>query len=289
MPDARTLGFIGAGQMGSRMIKRLIEAGYSVNVYDRTQEKASALETIGVRVKASIEELVKDSDVILSSLSNDAAVEEVYLSPQGVANFIKPETTVVELSSIRPETVRNIYQAVTKQGAGMIDAAVSGSIVPAEEGSLVIFIGGDEEVYERNKPILEVLGKALHYLGKSGSGSAMKLVANDVLGIGMTALAEAVRIGEASGLARNAIIDVLNQTAVVAPAFKLKLENMKNGEYPPAFKLSLMLKDMDNILAKAEENDLSLPVSAAAQRLYKKASDENLADKDFSSVFEATE
>jgi 3-hydroxyisobutyrate dehydrogenase-like beta-hydroxyacid dehydrogenase len=284
-----TLGFIGTGQMGSRMIQRLLAAGYSVTVYNRTSEKASSLKKIGANVADSIETLVTDSDIILSSLANDAAVEDIYLSPQGVARFIEPGTIVVELSSIRPETTRKIYDTVTKQGGRMIDAAVSGSIIPAEEGSLVIFIGGDEEAYTESKPILEILGKTLHYLGKSGNGSAMKLVVNDVLGIGMAALAEAVRLGEASELARGEVIDVLTQTAVVAPAFKLKLENMKNAEYPPAFKLSLMLKDMDNILAAAEEDDLSLPVSAAARQLYAKARDENFADKDFSAVFEATE
>jgi len=287
--SAPTLGFIGAGQMGSRMIQRLLGAGYSVNVYNRTPDSASFLKSSGAKIQDSIENTVKDSDIILSSLANDVAVEEVYLSPQGVARFISPKKIVVELSSIRPETTRKLHQAITKQGGRMIDAAVSGSVLPAEEGNLVIFIGGDEGAYTESKPILTILGKRLHYLGQSGNGSVMKLVANDVLGIGMAALAEAVRLGEASGLTKDEVIDVLLQTAVVAPAFKLKLENMKRDEYLPAFKLSLMLKDMDNILATAEDHDVSVPVSTAARGLYKKASDQNFVNNDFSAVFEATE
>jgi 3-hydroxyisobutyrate dehydrogenase-like beta-hydroxyacid dehydrogenase len=169
----------------------------------------------------------------------------------------------------------------------MIDAAVSGSISAVEEGSLIIFVGGDQEAYEKAKPLLSTLGKVYYYLGASGNGSAMKLVANDILGVGMAAIAEAVRLGEKSGLHKSDIINVLSQTAVVAPGFKLKLENIKNDKYPPAFKLSLMLKDMDNILSQARKNELAVPVSAAAEQFYKKAAQQNLGDQDFSAVFEA--
>jgi 3-hydroxyisobutyrate dehydrogenase len=280
------LGFIGTGQMGSRMIKRLLEHGFKVNVYNRTKEKALDLQKDGAIVQDSIEDLVKNSDVILSSLANDEAVEEAYLSENGVVNFMKPETIVIDLSSVRPETSRKVYKAVIQKGGYMIDAAVSGSIVPAEEGSLVIFVGGDQEAYEKSKPILAVLGKESHYLGVSGSGSIMKLVVNDVLGIGMAGIAEAIRLGESAGLEKNKVVDILGQTAVVAPGFKLKLENIKKDEYPPAFKLELMLKDMDNVLRQAREDKVSLPVSEAADQLYKEALNQDLADKDFSAVFE---
>jgi 3-hydroxyisobutyrate dehydrogenase-like beta-hydroxyacid dehydrogenase len=290
MPNSNiTLGFIGTGQMGSRMIKRLLARGFKVHVYNREKERALDLQKDGALVRDSIKDVVKNSDVILSSVTNDQAVEEIYLSREGAVNFIKPGTIVIDLSSIRPETSRKVNEAVAQKGGQMIDAAVSGSIGAAEEGNLVIFVGGDREAYEKSKPILDILGSKSHYLGESGSGSIMKLVANTVLGIGMAGIAEAIRLGERAGLDKNKIADVLGQTAVVAPGFKLKLENIKKDEYEPAFKLSLMLKDMDNILDQAGQVGSAVPVSTAAEQLYKKAADQNLADQDFSIVFKTTE
>jgi 3-hydroxyisobutyrate dehydrogenase-like beta-hydroxyacid dehydrogenase len=149
----------------------------------------------------------------------------------------------------------------------MIDAAVSGSVPQVEEGSLVIFVGGEQETYERCKPILDVLGKQSSYLGSSGNGTTMKLVVNLLLGLGRQALAEALVLGEKAGLERAQLINVLRQTAVLSPRQQADLEHVQQRQYPADFALALMEKDFHLILAEAFAVSAPLPMTAVAQQI----------------------
>ncbi len=260
-----TIGIIGMGHMGSHMAPRLIHAGYHLTVYDRTREKAQAI--AGATVADTPEEAASNSDVVIPIVSNDAALEEVMLGPNGVLAGTHAGSVIIDMSTVSPHTSRHLFQAAREKGVAMIDAAVSGSVPQVEQGSLVIFVGGDQQTYEQCKPILDVLGENSFYMGASGMGSTMKLVVNTLLGLGMQALAEAIALGEKAGLEKGLLLDVLGQTTVLTPGQKSKLENVKREEYPTNFALSLMHKDFRLVLSQADDLSVSMPATAAAQQM----------------------
>ncbi len=280
----KTIGFIGTGYMGSRFVQKLLTAGYTVHVYNRTKEKAEPLAKIGAILEDSVKNLTINSNIIMSSLFNDAAVEEIYFEKDGVIEHIKPDSIIIELSSIKPETSQKIYKKAKKKKSSMLDAAISGSTPALEKGEVLMLIGGDRGIYEKSQPLLELFSKKTFYMGGSGKGETMKLVVNTLLGIEMAGIAESVRLGETLGLERSQVLDVLGNTAVIAPGLKGKLENLKREEYPIQFKTELMQKDLDNILDEAKANNLKMPLSEVADKEYTKTSKQN-PEQDFSAIF----
>jgi 3-hydroxyisobutyrate dehydrogenase-like beta-hydroxyacid dehydrogenase len=284
----RAIGFIGMGLMGSRMATRLLEAGYPLTVFDRTKAKTQPLAERGAKVASSPRELAEHVVVIMVSVTNHAAVEQVMLGPDGVVGGLQSGSTVIDLSTISPQTSRHVAAEVSARVASMLDAPVSGSTPQAEQGALIIMVGGDRETYERNRSILETLGKEAFYMGGNGMGVTMKLVVNAMLGLGMQALAEAIALGEKAGLEKNRLLDVLGHMPVVAPAFKAKLENARREEYPAAFPLQHMDKDFGLIAALAEECVVPMPATAVASQI---SNDERArkSDDDFSAVIRLME
>jgi 3-hydroxyisobutyrate dehydrogenase-like beta-hydroxyacid dehydrogenase len=281
-----TIGFIGMGHMGSHMAPRLIRAGYHLTVYDRTREKAQAI--AGATVAETPEEAAANSDVVIPIVSNDAALEEVMLGPNGVLAGTHAGSIIIDMSTVSPHTSRHLFQAAREKGVAMIDAAVSGSVPQVDQGSLVIFVGGDHQTYEQCKPILDVLGTNSFFMGASGMGSTMKLVVNTLLGLSMQALAEAIALGEKAGLEKGLLLDVLGQTTVLTPGQKSKLENVKREEYPTNFALSLMHKDLSLVLSQAYDVSVSMPATAAAQQMYTAAMAKG-RDADFSLMIQFME
>jgi 3-hydroxyisobutyrate dehydrogenase len=281
-----TIGFIGMGHMGSHMAPRLIHAGYHLTVYDRTREKVQAI--AGATVAGTPEEAAANSDVVISIVTNDPALEEVMLGPNGVLAGTHAGSVIIDMSTVSPHTSRHLFQAAREKGVAMIDAAVSGSVPQVEQGGLVIFVGGDHQTYEQCKPILDVLGTNSFYMGASGMGTTMKLVVNTLLGLGMQALAEAIALGEKAGLEKGLLLDVLGQTTVLTPGQKSKLENVKREEYPTNFALSLMHKDFLLVLSQAYDLSVSMPATAAAQQMYTAAMAKG-RDADFSLMIQFME
>jgi 3-hydroxyisobutyrate dehydrogenase-like beta-hydroxyacid dehydrogenase len=261
------LGFVGLGYMGSRIAHRLMDARFPLGVYNRTREKTRVLAERGARVYDSLRELVADADTILCMLADDAAVEQVMLGPDGILAAARSGSTIIDLSSVHPDTSRRLASGASLRNIAVLDASVSGSTPQAEEGSLVLFVGGDRMVYEQCRPVLQVIGSHIFYLGPSGAGATMKLVANSLLGVGMQALAEALALGQRAGLDRTTLLDVLEQTAIVTPGQKHKLENVRSGDYPVEFPLRLMFKDLLNAERLAGQTAVPIPVIAAAQQM----------------------
>lgn len=275
----RTIGFIGMGHMGSHMAPRLIHAGYHLTVYDRTREKAQAI--AGATVAETPEEAAAHSDVVISIVTNDAALEEVMLGPNGALTGTHAGSVIIDMSTVSPRTSRHLFQEARAKGVAMIDAAVSGSVPQVEQGSLLIFVGGEHETYQQCQPILDVLGQSSFYMGPSGMGTTMKLVVNTLLGLGMQAMAEAIALGEKAGLEKSLLLDVLGQTAVLTPGQKSKLANVKREQYPTQFALSLQHKDLGLILSEADEVSVSMPTTAVALQMYTAALAKGM-DEDFS-------
>ena len=286
------VGFIGLGAMGSRMAGRLLAARHDVLVYNRTPERTRPLEQSGAKVAPTAKQLAAGVDVVCSSVANDAALEEVMFGPDGALAGARPGTVVIEMSTVSPRTSRRLHEAARSKGVAVLDAPVSGSTVQAEQGQLVIFVGGEEDVYQKCQPILAVLGSKTFYLGLSGAGATMKLCVNTLLGLGVQALAEAIALGLKAGLPRERFIQVLGETAVVSPSQKAKLENARKDEYPPAFALRLMLKDFGLIVETGMELSVPMPATAAAVQVAAAERGRQLAthsDEDFSVVVRAME
>src|SRR5712692_5426089 len=277
------LGFIGIGNMGSRMAKRLLEHGYQLIAYNRSREAAEALVKYGATVADSIAQIASKADVILSSLPNDDAVKSVYADPQGVFAYARRGSAVIEMSTVSPGTSRELYDLSREVGVRFLDSPVSGSTPSAEEGTLTLFCGGDEELFQAAQPIFSSLGQQYFYLGGSGSGTAMKLVANTLLGVGMQAIAESVALGQKEGLDRHRLLEVLSHTAVIAPAHLGKLSRADAGDYSPQFPIRLMTKDFGLVLETAAAAKVPMPATAAAfQMNVAELSDGN--EEDFSAV-----
>jgi 3-hydroxyisobutyrate dehydrogenase-like beta-hydroxyacid dehydrogenase len=275
------LGFIGMGYMGSHMAQRMLAAGYPLTIYNRTKEKAQTLEQLGAQVADTPRDLATHCEVVMVSVTDDAALERVMFGQEGALAGLHNGSVIIDLSTVAPSASLRLYQAAREKGAAMMDAPVSGSVPQVEQGSLVIFVGGGEETYQRCRPILEILGKNIFYMGLSGMGTTMKLVVNTLLGLGMQALAEAIALGAKAGLKKSLLVDVLEQTAVLSAGQKAKLANVKLDQYPTQFALSLMYKDFGLVLRQAAEVSVSMPATAAAQQMYTAAIAKGM-DEDFS-------
>jgi 3-hydroxyisobutyrate dehydrogenase len=262
--DQTKLGFIGLGNMGSRIAYRLLDHGYHLTVYDLDPAKAQELVAKGGVMAKNVLELARSVDVILSCLTNDEAVQSVYTGPEGIFAVGRPGIVVLEMSTISPESSRELHKLGARVGIEVMDVAISGSTPAAEEGALTLLAGGNRELFRAAKPIFQTIGKQSFLLGGSGSGTTMKLVVNTLLGVGMQAIAEAVVLGEKAGLDRERLLEVLAKTAVVAPAHLGKLARVATNDYSPQFPLRLMHKDFQLILDVAAQEQLALPVTEAA-------------------------
>jgi 3-hydroxyisobutyrate dehydrogenase-like beta-hydroxyacid dehydrogenase len=278
-----TIGFIGLGAMGQLMARRLLTSGFKLIVYDHTSRKASALVADGAMATPSVRQLARKSDVIISCLPNDEAVLSVYQGPEGVLACANPSSIAIEMSTVSPETSRMINRMGRERGIEVLDVAISGSTPAAEQGTLTLLGGGDADVFDACKPIFSAVAKQYFHMGPSGSGTAMKLVVNTLLGVNMQAIAEAVAFGEKAGLNRELLLQVLFRTAVVAPAHQNKLLRAEHHDYSPQFPLRLMNKDFKLILERASELGAPMPVTAAALQI-NAARTSHSPDEDFSSV-----
>ncbi len=286
--DQVKLGFIGLGNMGSRIARRLLDHGFQVSVYDRDLTKVEDIAARGAMVAKSVLESASTADVLLSCLTNGEAVRSVYHGPEGVLARARPETVILEMSTISPESSRELHRLGASRNIDVLDVAISGSTFAAEQGMLTLLVGGDRELFGAMEPIFQAIAKQYFLLGGSGSGTAMKLVVNTLLGVGMQAIAEAVVLGERIGLARDRLLEVLSKTAVIAPAHVGKLARAALNDYSSQFPLRLMNKDFQLILEAAAQERVSMPATEAA---FYVNSDElaRTEEEDFSAVLRRME
>jgi 3-hydroxyisobutyrate dehydrogenase-like beta-hydroxyacid dehydrogenase len=282
--DKRTarIGFIGLGLMGSRLTRRLHSLGWNVQAWNRSLDPTKSLAGDGVAISPSVAKLVADSDVVLSSLADDAAVHSIYFNDGGVFSSAKPRTIILEMSTISPELSRLLHQEASVRSFDLLDLAISGSTPAVEAGTITLLAGGDQDTFQRCTSIYESLAKQWFLIGPGSSGILMKLVVNLLLGVDMQAIAEAVSLGEHLRIDRNVLLDVLSKTTVIPPAFGGKIQ-IKNNDYSPEFPLRLMSKDMDLVMEAAKTAGANLPAATVAQSVL--ASNLSLnGDRDLSAI-----
>jgi 3-hydroxyisobutyrate dehydrogenase-like beta-hydroxyacid dehydrogenase len=220
---------------------------------------------------------------VLSCLPSDEAILDIYVGSGGVFANAHRGLKVIDLSTVHPETSQQLSRRGLERGVDVLDVTISGSTPAAENGLLTLFGGGDKKYFDAAESIFRVIAKKYFYLGPSGSGATMKLVVNTLLGIGMQAIAEAVALGEKAGLDRNRFLDVLSQTAVVAPAHVGKLQRAMKSDYSPQFPIRLMNKDFGLIFNLAVAVGARMPAAEVAFEINARQLDEG-AEQDFSAV-----
>jgi 3-hydroxyisobutyrate dehydrogenase-like beta-hydroxyacid dehydrogenase len=281
--EKNKLGFLGVGYMGRPIAQRLLESGFRLTAYDRNRSKAEELTPFGGTVSQSIAELSSSCDVVLSCLPSDEAVLQVYRGTDGVFAHAQRGGLIIDLSTVNPATSLELSKLGSERGVDLLDVTISGSTPAAEQGALTLFGGGDQGCFDASASIFRVIARKYFYLGPSGSGAVMKLVVNALLGIGMQAIAEAVALGEKSGLDRNRLLEVMSQTAVVAPAHAGKFQRAMNNDYTPQFPLRLMNKDFGLILKLAAGVGAEMPATRAAFEVNAAQSAQG-PEQDFSAV-----
>jgi 3-hydroxyisobutyrate dehydrogenase-like beta-hydroxyacid dehydrogenase len=277
------VGFLGLGLMGSRLTRRLHAQGWNVQAWNRSPEPTVALEKDGIRIAKSLPALAEDSDLILSCLANDRAVNAVYCDRMGVLSAVRPGATVLEMSTISPRLSGLLHREAAGKDVRLLDVAISGSTPAVEAGTVTLLAGGDRAVFERCVPLFESIAKQWFLIGGPASGVQMKLVVNLLVGLGMQAIAEAISLGEHLEIDRNVVLDVLSKSAVVPPALVGKFQKIRDNDYSPQFPLRLMSKDMDLVMEAASIAGASLPAAGVAQLLLASARG-SIGDLDLSAI-----
>ncbi|XP_072970202.1 glyoxylate/succinic semialdehyde reductase 1 [Typha angustifolia] len=281
------VGFLGLGIMGKAMAENLLRNGFRVTVWNRTLSKCDELLEKGASIGETPASVIKKCKYTIAMLSDPSAALSVVFDKDGVLEQIGNGKAYIDMSTVDSDTSSKISEVVTKRGGCFLEAPVSGSKKPAEDGQLVILAAGDKALYEEVIPVFSVLGKKSFFLGEVGNGAKMKLVVNMIMGSMMNALSEGLCLADRSGLSQQTLLDVLELGAVANPMFKLKGPAMIKSNYPPAFPLKHQQKDMRLALSLGDENAVSMPVAASANEAFKKARSLGLGDLDFSAVYEA--
>ncbi|KAI5071167.1 hypothetical protein GOP47_0013418 [Adiantum capillus-veneris] len=282
-----SIGFLGLGIMGTAMATNLIKAGYNVSVWNRNASKCEPLINQGARCGSSPADIASQCNITFAMLADPAAALEVASGEHGVIHGLGPGKGYVDISTVDGGTSKTINGLVKATGASFLEAPVSGSKKPAENGTLIFLTAGDEDLYEQAGPLLDVMGKSRFYLGEVGNGAAMKLIVNMVMGSMMASFSEGLVLGDKIGLDPSTIIEVISQGAISSPMFTMKGPSMVKSKFPPAFPLKHQQKDLRLALQLAESVSQPVPVAASANEMYKVAKSKGLGDQDFSAVIEA--
>ncbi|KAI0515718.1 hypothetical protein KFK09_008384 [Dendrobium nobile] len=280
------VGFLGLGIMGKAMALNLLRSGFRVTVWNRTLSKCQGLVELGASMGETPAAVVSKSKYTIAMLADPIAALSVVFEKGGVLEQICEGKGYIDMSTVDADTSLKINEAITNKGGKFLEAPVSGSKKPAEDGQLIILAAGEKELYDAAIPAFDVLGKKSFFLGSVGNGANMKLVVNMVMGSMMNALSEGLSLAGSSGLSQQTFLDILDLGAIANPMFKLKGPAMIQSSYPPAFPLKHQQKDMRLALALGDENAVSMPVAAAANEAFKKARSLGLGDLDFSAVHE---
>ena len=278
------IGFIGLGTMGGQMAKRLVSQGFTVRGFDPSAARAAEAKAAGVILEASSGRVAAASDVILSSLPDPAAVRAAYLGESGVLAGAHRGMTWIDLSTIDPETCREVAAKAAPAGIDCLDAPVSGGPVEAGSGKLVFMVGGDAAVVERVRPVLSALASEIHHVGPLGSGLVVKLV-NNVMSMGnMVVAAEAMVLGVKAGMDPKQLFDILSNSGGRSHHFLKRMPNVLKGDFTPNFSIALSKKDVSLALGLAAGLGFPMLVASAVRQVYEAAAAQGLGNQDMAAV-----
>ena len=278
------IGFAGLGRMGQAMAGRLLAGGFPLAVYNRTRPKAEELLAQGAAWADTPAALTEQADIILTILTDDRAVEQVYSGAGGLLASDCAGKLFIEMSTIRTSTILSLRPLVEARGAQLLDVPVSGTLEPARQGQLLAMVGGRAEDLERARPVLELLCRRIVHLGPSGSGTTMKLALNMPMAIFWAGLAEAMAMGAQFGLDRAQMLDVYLDSPVALPALRMKAPLLLGAPHEVAFDVTGVRKDLLAMVATGQDAGVPMPAGSAALALFAAATAAGHGDRDLIAV-----
>ncbi|KXB07926.1 hypothetical protein AKJ56_02130 [candidate division MSBL1 archaeon SCGC-AAA382N08] len=283
------IGFIGLGKMGNPMAMNIHDADFPLEVYNRTFEKTKPFRDKGVKAYKTAENLAKNSDVIIIMVTGPEDLLEVLKSDEGVLAGLKEDSVVINMSTVSPDATLEAAELVREKNANFVDSPVSGTVGPAEKGTLTILSAGKEEVLDRVKPILEKMGEPVVNCGEAGKGTEMKLFINLLLGGMMESLSESLVFGKKLGLDVSKMQKVMQSGGVDCLMFRVKSDLIKNRDFEPRFKVNLIHKDLSLALDSGGKLGVALPAAAAAREIYSGAKGMDLGKEDMTANIKVLE
>jgi 3-hydroxyisobutyrate dehydrogenase-like beta-hydroxyacid dehydrogenase len=272
--------------MGSRMVKRLLDAGHSVTGYNRTRAKAQWLLDTGMKWAETPRAIADSSDIVFSMVSDTAALQAITAGNHGIVAGVAAGKIYIDMSTVSPAASRDIAQQVAAKGAHMLDAPVSGSVITLEEGKLSFMVGGDRAAFEQARSILEAIGPKVTYVGGNGLAVSMKIATNLSLAVQMLAFSEGVLLAEKSGITRETAVEVLLNSVIASPMVKYRGPFVLNMPEQAWFDVNMMQKDLLLALEMGLKLDVPLPTTAITNQMLTSARAAGLAEKDFAILFD---
>lgn len=281
---SQSVGFIGLGIMGQPMALNLVKAGFQVSVFNRTRDKTALLEKAGARVASSPADAARDTDFVMSIVSDSAASEEVMLGKEGVLQTVKPGAIVIDSATISPVVSRKLACHFAGKQASFLDAPVTGSKHGAEKGELTFMVGGDREVFERAMPVLKVLGKKHIYCGVHGTGLSAKLAQNVIQSTMVEIFCEGFVLAAKAGVRPEIMFEIVQSSMARAALTDFKAPFIFKGDFTPYFPLKWMHKDVALAMEAAFAQGVPMPVAAAVKEVYGAAKAQGHGDLDYVAV-----
>ncbi len=281
-----TLGFVGLGVMGSRIVKRLLDAGHTVTGYNRTQSKAQWLLDLGMRWGGTPRAVAGAADITFTMVTDTSALHAVTDGPEGIVAGLGPGRLYIDMSTISPSASRALAAQVAERGAQMLDAPVSGSVSTLEQGKLSIMVGGDRGAFERARPVLLDIGPKVTHVGANGLAVSMKIATNLSLAVQMLAFSEGVLLAEKSGIPRATAVEVLLNSVIASPMVAYRGPFVLKMPDEAWFDVNMMQKDLLLALEMGRQLNVPLPTTAVTNEMLTAARGMGLDDKDFAILFE---
>jgi 3-hydroxyisobutyrate dehydrogenase-like beta-hydroxyacid dehydrogenase len=276
------VGLIGLGNMGSAFAERLLDAGYDLMVQNRSRGRTEALAARGVTVAETPSDLAAAADFVLTSLADDDAFESVAAAVAGAA---RPGTVLVDLSTVSPGASARVASLAAQASLEYVRAPVSGNPSVVRAGNLVFIVSGPRGAVDRAEPVLRAIGPTINVVGDAEQARIVKLAINLVIAGLAQLMAEALVLGEASGVSRAALLETMGSSAAGAPFVKYKTEPLLRDDYSATFTTSLMEKDLDLVLEAAESAGVRLPVADELKALVRSTVEAGYGDDDFMALF----
>ena len=283
----KNIGFIGIGLMGLPMAKNILKAGYNLKVFNRTKSKAEPLKEYGAKITNTIQDLVKECDIVITMLTEDVSVDDVMNSSDFLEN-LKSKATVIDMSSVKPSTATKHGNNLKIKNINYLDAPVSGGTNGAEEASLAIMVGGDQKVFDKAFDVLKTMGNPT-LVGPIGSGQVSKLANQIIVGLTIGAVAEAITLCEKAGADPNKMINALSGGWADSKILQTHGKRMIEKDFTPKGRTYTHLKDMNNILDCANSYNTHLPISNLVKEMYKTLVENGHGETDHSSLYKEIE
>ena len=279
------IGFVGLGLMGSRIVKRLLDAGYSVAGYNRTRAKAEPLIRAGMMWCDSPRAVAEAASITISMVSDTAALRSIAEGTDGLLAGLSPGKIYVDMSTVSPRLIRDLAWRVSDLGAAMLEAPVSGSVSAVEAGTLTILVGGEAAVVEAVRPIFEIVGQKILHVGENGQGISMKIAINLSLATQLISLFEGLLLAERSGIPRAVALDALLNSAIASPAMKYRAPFILQMPEEVWFNVAMMHKDVRLALEMGSEMGVPLRTTELADSMLRTATEMGYQDEDFAALF----